>query len=616
MYAKLLNDRQIRLMTLYAGQAGDPIRCHLRRVKLGMSLKFEALSYKWKEAEGRTSITCNGISLSVTRNLASALGALRFPFGVRVLWVDAVCINQDDQEEKSKQIPLMREIYTSAKAVLTWLGPDFPGAKEAFQIFQYLSLVGIERHPTGKPDTEKIEDLMATIITQRPKRGSIIRRQGGYILPWDIFRMAYEGRAKLAFQHFRNSGADNIASLIPCVRDTRLRYRNRDEPNSKCLDLGIVLTSFSYSKQTNPRDNVYAALGLVKPQSLCAEIVPDYNKSSEEVFYEASYNIIRLRRDLYLWSNKTLMSRRSITCLPSWVPEWTMKPYEEAIEFANSEFSRCLHGNPIIHDRSLFVDGHLVHIVDATFSFSHDRGEFELIKGLEQWLQERDKSLFGAYATGLLDNSATATFSRGSLTEANQLLREFDDIPPFITRVIHNVKGDDQCPLPNSLLNIEAMWSTLTAIFNRRMKESKLPEYRLFLALLYMMPTMEEKGWRIRGGLPHSFNYWIMAAVLLVELGRDTKLFNDVFWKHWERNDAFDGIQDSLFVTSKGFFGRAPAETVERGQIVAILGGAYVPCLLKRENGHYRLISHAYVEGIMSMRSLPQTWQVERIEIQ
>ncbi|RKL06842.1 hypothetical protein BFJ70_g16978 [Fusarium oxysporum] len=684
MYAILLNDRQIRLMTLYAGQAGDPITCRLRRVKLGMSLKFEALSYEWKEAEGRTSITCNGISLPVTRNLASALGALRFPSKARVLWVDAVCINQDNQEEKSKQIPLMREIYASAKAVLTWLGPDFPGAKEAFQIFPYLSLVGIERHPTGKPDTEKIEDLMATIITQRPKQGSIIRSQGDYMffshdrdsviwqtirrqpeldddtifkfhdqtawdaidrlflnsyfqrswiiqevavaemvyvvcgsfnLPWDIFRMAYEGRAKLAFQHFRNPGADNIASLIPCVRDARLRYRNRDEPNSKCLDLGIVLTSFSYSKQTNPRDKVYAALGLVKPQSLCAEIVPDYNKSSEDVFYEASCNIIRLRKDLYLWSNKTLMSRRSMTSLPSWVPEWTMKPCEEAVEFANSEFSRCLRGNPIIHDRSLFVDGHLVDMVDATLSFSHDRGEFELVKTLEQWLEEHGKSLFGAYTAGLLDDSVTATFSRGSLAEANQLLREFDDIPPFVTRVIHNVKGDDQCPLPNNLLNIEAMWSTLTAIFNRRMKAPKLPGYRLFLALLYMMPTMEEKGWSTGGGLPHSFNYWMMAAVLLIELGRDTKLFNDVFWKHWERNDAFDGIQDSFFVTSKGFFGRAPAETVERGQIVAILGGAYVPYLLKRENGHYRLMSHAYLEGIMSMSSLPQTWQVERIEI-
>jgi hypothetical protein len=106
-----------------------------------MSLHFDALSYEWKQSEGSIGITCNGVSLPVTRNLASALRALRLPSNPRVLWVDAVCIDQNNPEEKPKQIPLMREIYTSAKSVLTWLGPDFPGVQEAFQIFPYLSRV-------------------------------------------------------------------------------------------------------------------------------------------------------------------------------------------------------------------------------------------------------------------------------------------------------------------------------------------------------------------------------------------------------------------------------------------------------------------------------------------
>lgn len=76
-----------------------------------------------------------------------------------------------------------------------------------------------------------------------------------------------------------------------------------------------------------------------------------------------------------------------------------------------------------------------------------------------------------------------------------------------------------------------------------------------------------------------------------------------------------DGIQDSLSMTRKGSFGRAFAETVERGQIMATLGVAYVSCLLKRDNGHYRFISHAYLEKIMSISSPPQTWQVEMIKI-
>lgn len=485
-------------------------------------------------------------------------------------------------------------------------------------------MVGIERHPTGKPDTERIEDVLATKITQHPKQGSIIQSQEDYIfcshdrdsvfwhtlrrhpeldddaifrfhdqmawdavdrlffnshfqrswivqevavaemvyvvcgsfkLPWDIFQMAYEGRSKFVFQPFRNTGANDTASLIPCVRDAQLRYRNRDEPSSKCLDLGIVLTSFSYSKLTDPRDKVYAALGLVKPQSLCANIVPDYNKPTEDVFYETSCNIIRLRKDLYLWSCKTLVSQRSMNFLPSWVPEWTMQPCEEAIEFASPEFSRCLRGNPVIDGRSLFVHGHLVGIGDATFSFDDNHGEFELVKSLEQWLKEHGKSLFNAYTAGRLDNTVTTTtLSRGNLAEASQLLREFDNIPPLVAAAIRNVKVEDQCPLSNSLLNIEAMWSTLTAIFTKRIKAPELPEYRLFLAMVYMLPKFEEKRGSVEGGLPQSFNSWIITALLIIIQGRDVNFFDDIFLKHFQRNNAFEGIQDRFFRDAQGIF--------------------------------------------------------------
>lgn len=122
--------------------------------------------------------------------------------------------------------------------------------------------------------------------------------------------MAYEGRARLLF-HPRKMGPQ---SYLPCVRDARSRYRNCETP--KCLDLGIVLTSFNNSKEKNPRDRIYAALGIVKPQELCQDIIPDYKKLVE-VFYEASCHIIGQRKDLSLWSTKALMPRRTMVTLPS-----------------------------------------------------------------------------------------------------------------------------------------------------------------------------------------------------------------------------------------------------------------------------------------------------------
>jgi hypothetical protein len=73
LYKKLSGERKIRLMTLDPGSPKDPITCHLSRVTLNTTLNYDALFYEWKEELGRTNITCGGISLSITRSLATAL---------------------------------------------------------------------------------------------------------------------------------------------------------------------------------------------------------------------------------------------------------------------------------------------------------------------------------------------------------------------------------------------------------------------------------------------------------------------------------------------------------------------------------------------------------------
>lgn len=75
-------------------------------------------------------------------------------------------------------------------------------------------------------------------------------------------------------------------------------------------------------------------------------------------------------------------------------------------------------------------------------------------------------------------------------------------------------------------------------------------------------------------------------------------------------------IEDAFFVTRTGLFGRAPASAVKVGHRVVVLGGAYVPYLLERQRGrHFELVSHAYVQGIMSMSKLPSSCRVERFEL-
>jgi hypothetical protein len=63
-----------------------------------------------------------GRDLHVTENLYSALLRLQDDFCPRVLWIDAICINQSNEKEKEQQIPLMAEIYAKARSVIVWLG--------------------------------------------------------------------------------------------------------------------------------------------------------------------------------------------------------------------------------------------------------------------------------------------------------------------------------------------------------------------------------------------------------------------------------------------------------------------------------------------------------------
>ncbi|RSL93842.1 hypothetical protein CDV31_014540 [Fusarium ambrosium] len=110
----------------------------LRIVDLKDSPRFTALSYVWGKASGK-SINCNGCDIKITDSCFEALSSLRAVLGSFTIWVDAVCINQRDNDEKSAQIPLMEEIYTWAEAVYIWLGPGTERTKTALDYVRVAS---------------------------------------------------------------------------------------------------------------------------------------------------------------------------------------------------------------------------------------------------------------------------------------------------------------------------------------------------------------------------------------------------------------------------------------------------------------------------------------------
>ncbi|KAI0001387.1 heterokaryon incompatibility protein-domain-containing protein [Xylariaceae sp. FL0662B] len=116
--------KQIRLVVLEPGASKDPIRCTMKVVSLEKQPKYEALSYHWGDKSG-PQIAVDENLVRIQANLFDALRTLRSVEYNRVLWIDALCINQHDDDEKSWQVGLMGEIYQSSKRSVLFLGRGF-----------------------------------------------------------------------------------------------------------------------------------------------------------------------------------------------------------------------------------------------------------------------------------------------------------------------------------------------------------------------------------------------------------------------------------------------------------------------------------------------------------
>ncbi len=128
IYPALSNSTDsLRLLVLLPGYWFQSIRCQLVSTTFSANPQYEALSYAWGDDPkwAFRIISLNGADVKVGRNLFSALVHLRSSTQPRVLWIDALCINQSDTDEKNKQIPLMLFIYSRAQGVVVWLGTHF-----------------------------------------------------------------------------------------------------------------------------------------------------------------------------------------------------------------------------------------------------------------------------------------------------------------------------------------------------------------------------------------------------------------------------------------------------------------------------------------------------------
>jgi len=311
---------EIRLLCIQPAKFDSPIECRLKHVRLSENPEYEALSYTWGNLKEGRPITLDGNLFRVRENAESALRYLRNIKKERVIWVDAICINQTSLPGRNKQVLLMKDIYGKAQKVCVWLGELTEGASLGinFLLNRNLSLGWQQRkidrehgrimHP-WKPFGGAVATMTRVELLREQTAGEIrelldrpwwkrvwivqevvlarkiVLMCGPETIPWEkIEDGVARFQTRSTYAHGRNhallQGEGVLANPTTYFPDDiyrtikALRTRLAASPNA--LDVFEVLNRLRLLHCSKPYDRIYGFLGIVPPH-VASNIKPDYS---------------------------------------------------------------------------------------------------------------------------------------------------------------------------------------------------------------------------------------------------------------------------------------------------------------------------------------------------
>jgi hypothetical protein len=322
-----LTDRKaIRLVSIEPGEGEDDIHCTLEVIRSNSAFKYSALSYRWGSPSDTVPIVLEGQTFQVTTNLEAALRQLRKPSTREVLWIDALCINQEDDKEKSFQVSLMGTIYKEAQSVHVWLGKEEDGSDRAMKFLEELNArLHKDRHiydvrnnpslfasawkriPTGK----WIFEALASNRQLSEDLARLFRREY-WQRSWVVQEVSLARNIILCCGGFeiKNIMLDRAIDLLHRVQVdmppgfTRIPESPFGMAHSRIwLNSGLPISLYRLlvMGQTllahDPRDRIYSVLGLVNDPGI-PQFEIDYSMSPEMVYKELAATIMsRLDQD-------------------------------------------------------------------------------------------------------------------------------------------------------------------------------------------------------------------------------------------------------------------------------------------------------------------------------
>ena len=301
-----LGKPSFRLIRLVKGSV-SVVQCELFHAAIydaENAVEYEALSYTWGGTDRPDKVEVNGMWLPTTRSLSQALQHLRYEDEDRVLWIDAICINQDDHKERSRQVQQMPSLYENAERVVIWLGPITPLTDVVFAHMQELEKWSYN-HPckNWRPTDGRWRYLWSTAkLSMKSNENTVelcrdgftyLLRHSWFYRVWIIQEVAKARRANVMcgtysvstriFAVFPNLIGTPTSTHQQAVLDIMPGPTREHSWWSKNRDLRTLLRKFQNSEASDPRDKVYALLGISSDAHDIDALRPDYDKTLEEM---------------------------------------------------------------------------------------------------------------------------------------------------------------------------------------------------------------------------------------------------------------------------------------------------------------------------------------------
>jgi Heterokaryon incompatibility protein (HET) len=301
------------LFVLCPGSDADVVSGRIEHSSWGYrsGKSYEALSYVWGDIRDLDTILIDGRTVSVTKPLEAALRHLRYPDKPRTLWVDYVCINQEDILERSEQVAKMGSIYEQANSVLIWLGLATLNSGVGMEILRYFAN---EKRPQSYlvwktyPQSlvyQGLQDVMTRpwfermwVVQEVGRSRRAILLCGRDCVEWQstnfIAVRCFTRMIKYAeiLPEWTQSGLDKV-NMRPLLEMLDFQDANQfSKPWGSCdraaPDLLDIAYNMRYKKCTDPRDKIFGIWGMVNYLSHLEDFKLDYGMTVTQVYEEVA----------------------------------------------------------------------------------------------------------------------------------------------------------------------------------------------------------------------------------------------------------------------------------------------------------------------------------------